>query len=72
MAISGGPPGQASIISTTRVGHGGNLIVLLDELDMIVVTTADPLYELLAGAGWKYEGSIIDLVGKFIKSLPSE
>lgn len=53
-------------------GHGGNLIVLLDELDIIVVTTADPLYELPAGAGWKYEGAIIDLVGKFIKSLPSE
>jgi CubicO group peptidase (beta-lactamase class C family) len=53
-------------------GHGGNYIVLLDELDMIIVTTADPLYELPAGAGWKYEGAIIDLVGKFIASLPSE
>jgi CubicO group peptidase (beta-lactamase class C family) len=27
-------------------GHGGQLIVLLDELDTIIVTTADPLYEL--------------------------
>jgi CubicO group peptidase (beta-lactamase class C family) len=53
-------------------GHGGNLIILLDELDMIIVTTADPLHELPAGAGWKYEGAIIDLVGKFINSLPSE
>jgi len=35
---------------------------MLDELDMIIVTTADPLYELPAGAGWKYEGAIIDLV----------
>jgi CubicO group peptidase (beta-lactamase class C family) len=52
-------------------GHGGNYIVLLDELDMIIVTTADPLYELPVGAGWKYEGAIIDLVGKFIKSLPN-
>ncbi len=54
------------------VGHGGNLIVLLDELDMIVVTTADPLYgpDLVGEGGWKYEGAIIDLVGKFIKSLP--
>jgi CubicO group peptidase (beta-lactamase class C family) len=51
-------------------GHGGNLIVLLDELDMIIVTTADPLYELPAEAGWKYEGAIINLVGKFIQSLP--
>jgi len=53
-------------------GHGGNLIVLLHELDMVIVTTADPLYELPAGAGWKYEGAIIDLVGKFISSLPKE
>ncbi len=51
-------------------GHGGNLIVLLHELDMIIVTTADPLYELPAEAGWKYEGAIIDLVGRFIESLP--
>ncbi len=53
-------------------GHGGNLIILLDELDMIVVTTANPLHELPAQDGWKYEGAIINLVGKFIKSLPGE
>jgi len=51
-------------------GHGGNLIILLDELDMIVVTTANPLHELPGEAGWKHEGAIINLVGKFIKSLP--
>jgi len=51
-------------------GHGGNLIVLLDELDMIIVTTADPLYELPAEKGWQFEGAIVDLVGKFINSLP--
>ena len=51
-------------------GHGGNYIVLLDDLDMIIVTTADPLYELPAGAGWKYEGAINNLVGRFIDSLP--
>jgi CubicO group peptidase (beta-lactamase class C family) len=51
-------------------GHGGQLIVLLDELDMIIVTTADPLHHLPEGEGWKFEGAIIDLVGKFIKSLP--
>jgi len=51
-------------------GHGGQLIVLLDEFDMIIVTTADPLHHLPEGKGWKHEGAIIDLVGKFIKSLP--
>ncbi len=53
-------------------GHGGSLIVLLHDLDMIIVTTADPLYELPAGDGWKHEGAIIDVVGKFIASLPKE
>ncbi len=53
-------------------GHGGNLIVLLDDLDMIIVTTADPLHELPGASGWKYEGAITDVVGKFIESLPSE
>jgi len=53
-------------------GHGGNLIILLSELDMIIVTTANPLHELPGKAGWKYEGAIINLVGKFIKSLPKE
>jgi CubicO group peptidase (beta-lactamase class C family) len=53
-------------------GHGGQLIVLLHDLDMIIVTTADPLYELPAEEGWQFEGPIVDLVGKFINSLPSE
>jgi CubicO group peptidase (beta-lactamase class C family) len=51
-------------------GHGGQLIVLLHDLDMIIVTTADPLYELPAGEGWQFEGPIVDLVGRFIESLP--
>ena len=53
-------------------GHGGQLIVLLDELDMMVVTTADPLHEVPPTDGWEYEKTVIDLVGEFIKSLPSE
>ena len=53
-------------------GHGGSLIVLLDELDMIIVTTADPLYDFPAEEGWKFEGPIVDLVGRFIESLPKE
>jgi CubicO group peptidase (beta-lactamase class C family) len=53
-------------------GHGGQLIVLLEEQDMIVVTTADPLNHLAPADGWKYEETVIDLVGAFIKSLPGE
>ncbi len=51
-------------------GHGGNLIVLLDELDMVIVTTANPLHGVWGQEAWEKEGAIIDLVGRFIKSLP--
>jgi hypothetical protein len=53
-------------------GHGGNYIILLHDLEMIIVTTADPLYgpELAGAGGWKYEGAINKLVAGFIKSLP--
>jgi CubicO group peptidase (beta-lactamase class C family) len=51
-------------------GHGGQLIVLVHDLDMVVVSVADPLYELPGEGAWEYEGAVIDVVGKFIASLP--
>ena len=51
-------------------GHGGNLIVIIPALKMVIVTTADPLYKYPEGKGWHFEGAIIDLVGRFIHSLP--
>jgi len=53
-------------------GHGGQLIVLLDELDMVIVTTADPFFGQHDGGSWKHEKATINLVGEFIKSLPGE
>ena len=53
-------------------GHGGQLIVLLDELDMVIVVTSDPFYLQHDDESWKHEKANINLVGKFIKSLPSE
>ncbi|MFN2304881.1 MAG: serine hydrolase domain-containing protein [Anaerolineales bacterium] len=53
-------------------GHGGQLIVLLDDLDMVIVTTADPFFGEHSGDSWKHEKAIMNLVGKFIKSLPYE
>jgi CubicO group peptidase (beta-lactamase class C family) len=53
-------------------GHGGNLIILLDELDMVIVTTANPMHGVWGQESWEKEGAIIDLVGWFIASLPSE
>jgi len=53
-------------------GHGGNLIILLDELDMVIVTTANPLHGIWGKEAWEKEGAIIDLVGRFIQSIPEE
>ena len=54
-------------------GHGGNLIVLVDGLDMVMVVTADSFYGKEAHwDSWKYEKANVNLVGEFINSLPSE
>jgi CubicO group peptidase (beta-lactamase class C family) len=53
-------------------GHGGQLIVLVDELDMVVVTTADPFWLEHNDQSWKHEKATISLVADFIASLPSE
>jgi CubicO group peptidase (beta-lactamase class C family) len=53
-------------------GHGGQLIVLVDELDMVIVTTADPLYGQTGQGPWNHEKANLNLVADFIKSLPSE
>ena len=54
------------------VGHGGNYIILLDDLDMIIITTADPMHGVFGSESWKHEGAINNLVAEFINSLPSE
>ena len=53
-------------------GHGGQLIVLLEDLDMVIVTTADPFFRENSGDSWKNEKAIMNMVGRFIKTLPSE
>jgi hypothetical protein len=51
-------------------GHGGQLIVLVEELDMVVVVTSEPFYLQHDGESWKHEQANFNLVGKFIRSLP--
>ena len=51
-------------------GHGGQLIVLLHDLDMVIVTTAYPFFQQHDGGAWKHEKAIINMVGEFISSLP--
>ncbi len=54
-------------------GHGGNLIVLVHGLDMVVVVTADSFYGKEAHwDSWKHEKANIELVANFISSLPLE
>jgi CubicO group peptidase (beta-lactamase class C family) len=53
-------------------GHGGQQIVLLDELDLVIVATADPLYGQYGGEASRHEKAVFDLVGRFINSLPTE
>jgi len=53
-------------------GHGGQLIVLLDDLDLVIVTTADPFFGQHDDQSWKHEKAVINLVAEFIDSLPGE
>jgi len=53
-------------------GHGGQLIVLVDKLDLMVVITSDPFWLEHNNKSWRHEKAIIKLVGKFIHSLPNE
>ena len=53
-------------------GHGGQLIVLVDDLDLVVVTTADPFYLQHDGESWKHEKATISLVADFVASFPGE
>jgi CubicO group peptidase (beta-lactamase class C family) len=54
------------------MGHGGQMIVLLSELDMVIVVTAYPFWLQHDAEAWKHESAIMNLVGGFIKSLPTE
>jgi CubicO group peptidase (beta-lactamase class C family) len=52
-------------------GHGGQQIALLDEFDMVIVVTADPLFGQHGGGPWELEKANLNLVADFIASLPS-
>jgi len=51
-------------------GHGGQLIVLIEPLDMVIVTTAYPFWLEHTGESWRHEKACFNLVGRFIDSLP--
>ena len=47
-------------------GHGGQLIVLAEDLDLIVVVTADPFPRRSDGQTWRHEKANINLAADFI------
>jgi len=52
-------------------GHGGQFIILLDELEMLIVVISDPLFGEHNDAAWGHEQANLNLVGKYIQSLPA-
>lgn len=55
-------------------GHGGQLIVLIPDRDMVVVATSDPHYPGPRGdaESWHDEAATLSLVSGFIRSLPGD
>jgi len=51
-------------------GHGGQLIALVDSLDLMVVVTAYPFWLEHNDESWSHEKAIIQTVARFIDSLP--
>ena len=52
--------------------QGRNYIILLEDLDKVFITTANPLHDKWDENHWKYEKAINQLVGRFIRSLLNE
>jgi CubicO group peptidase (beta-lactamase class C family) len=53
-------------------GHGGQFIVLVYELHMVIVLTSYPFWKEHNEESWKHEKANLNLVADFIKSLPKE
>jgi len=51
-------------------GHGGQLIMVVQDLDMVVVLKADPYMQESSHETWKNERANINLVADFIAGLP--
>ena len=59
-------PGRAALAA-----HGRSTF-LSDQLDMVIVVTADPLHGQHGYEAGRKEKTIPNLVGEFVESLPSE
>jgi CubicO group peptidase (beta-lactamase class C family) len=50
-------------------GHGGQYIVIVPELNLVVVSTANPFLADFSDESWKMEKSIMDLIGRLISNI---
>jgi CubicO group peptidase (beta-lactamase class C family) len=53
-------------------GHGGQQIVVLDELEMVIVATSDPFIGAHNDKAWKQEKKMLNLIGDFVATLLAE
>ena len=53
-------------------GHGGQQIVIVDELDLVVVLLADALYLQHGDEPWQIEKGNLNLLADFVASLPKK
>jgi CubicO group peptidase (beta-lactamase class C family) len=50
-------------------GHGGQMICVIQDLDMVIVTTATGLGGQFGQEAWRQESSVLELVGRLIALL---
>jgi len=50
-------------------GHGGQLIFVLNDLIMVIVTSAEYLGAQFGQEAWRKESAVMEVVGRFISSL---
>ncbi|TFH64093.1 MAG: class C beta-lactamase-related serine hydrolase [Gemmatimonadales bacterium] len=53
-------------------GHGGQVIMVVPDLEMVVVLTANPFFGQSDDESWRNEKANINLVADFIAGLPNE
>ena len=51
-------------------GHGGQQVILIDDLDMVVVLLVDPLHLQHGDEPWRIEKANLNLIADFVASLP--
>ena len=67
------PDSATSQLAEQGVSTNAEWTPVMHEFDgMVIVTTANPLHGIWGQEAWAKEGAIIDLVGRFIQSIPKE